>query len=78
MLCKPQPGHCGAAQGGEDVDGGVLARQVVDLLATLPACQGRCLVWAKSDALVAAVKQLAPLMPVGYVVLNETAQVGRP
>ncbi len=48
---------------------------MVALVDSLPGCAGRCLVWAKSDALVAAVKQLAPRLPVGYVVLNESAQV---
>ncbi|GAB4815609.1 hypothetical protein N2152v2_008065 [Parachlorella kessleri] len=64
-----------ALQGGEEQDADVLAQQVVDLVSGQAGCRGgRCLVWAKSDSLVAAVKELAPWLPVGYVVLNETAE----
>lgn len=63
-----------ALQHGADTDEDLMAQQVVDLVEATPLCRGKCLVWAKSDRVVAAVKALAPRTPVGVVVMNETEQ----
>lgn len=63
-----------ALQHGVDTDEDLMAQQVVDLVEATPLSSGKCLVWAKSDRVVAAVKALAPSMPVGFVVMNETEQ----
>ena len=60
-----------ALQGGYALDEEVLAQEVADLVDRV-AC-ARCLVWAKSDAVVARAKAAAPELRVGYVVVNETA-----
>ena len=58
-------------QGGEEVDEDVMALEVTELVRRTRCTQ--CLVWAKSDAVVLGVKELAPKQHVGYVVMNETA-----
>ena len=76
-------------QDGEEVGLDVMAAQVAALVARQPGCgpeggagvgkfgPGRCLVWAKSDALLRELADAAgPHLRLGYVVMNETAQVG--
>jgi glycerophosphoryl diester phosphodiesterase len=50
-----------------------VAQAVVDALRAA-GCGPACMVWAKSDAVVATVKALAPSQRVGLVVTNDTAE----
>lgn len=62
---------CLYAQGGQPTDELLVAQELADLVDRV-GCS-RCVVWGKSDAVVALIREASPELRLGYVVVNESA-----